>query len=299
MVGSTIPRRAFGRFLRGLREQAGATLLTAGLQIETSKQTVMRLEDGLATKVSTPQLKELLDLYKVGPQVRAEALELWEEVRQQAKAAKAQGIAKGWWQAYADQYAPHFNHYLRLEEVTNHLTTHQLVLVHGLVQTPKYRRAIIKETHPSMSAVNVERRLELAARRQERLRDNDFRLDVMLSEAVLRHQPGGPPAMIEQLRHLATIGESDNVSIRVIPHSVGMYRGLATLSFSLLEFPDLARHLAEPPVVYTEGSEGALYLEQRDTITRFKDAISEIQRVALSEKDSREFISKIAKEYAT
>ncbi|WP_084529022.1 helix-turn-helix domain-containing protein [Nocardia crassostreae] len=139
MAGSTVPRRAFGRFLRGLREQAGATLLTASLQIDTSKQTVLRLEDGQLTKVSTPQLKSLLDLYKVGPGVRAEALELWEEVKQQAKVAKLQGMARGWWQAYAGQYASHFDHYLRLEAATDHLTTHQTTLVPGLLQSGEYR----------------------------------------------------------------------------------------------------------------------------------------------------------------
>ncbi|WP_405138759.1 helix-turn-helix domain-containing protein [Nocardia sp. NBC_01388] len=299
MVGSTIPRRAFGRYLRGMRERAGVTLLTAGVQIETSKQTVLRVEDGLPTKVTTPQLQVLFDLYKVSPAARAEALELWEEVKQHTRAAKVQGTAKAWWQQYSGQYAPHFDHYLRLETSANHLSTYQSVLVHGLLQTPRYRRAIIEATHPNMSAIDVDRRLELAARRQERLSDNTFRYEVMLSEAVLRHQPGGASAMAEQLSHLATVSERENVSIRVVPFSGGMYLGLVVQSFALLEFPPLARHLVEMPVVYVDGCEGALYMEHADVIARFRHALMDIDRVALSKNDTRDLMSRIAKEYAT
>lgn len=298
MVGSTIPKRAFGRFLRGLREQAGATLLMASLQLDTSKQTVLRLEDGQPTKLSTPQLKSLLDLYKVSPSTRKEALELWQEVRRQDKAAKLQGTYRGWWQAYADQYASHFNHYMRLEERADHLSTHQLALVHGLLQTPHYRRAIIEATEPGVSEIDMGRRLELAARRQERLKDRAFHLDVLLSEAVLRHRIRDPWTMADQLRHLAEVSCRDNISLRVVPFSADMNLGLAFQSFTLLEFPHLAINLIEPPVIYVEGTEGALYLEQPNAIARFRTAFNGIQEVALNEADSRNLVSRIAKEYA-
>ncbi|MFB8006997.1 helix-turn-helix domain-containing protein [Nocardia sp. NPDC056000] len=297
MAGTTIPRRALGRFLRGLREQAGVTLLTAGLNIDTSKQTVLRMEDGQPTKVSTPQLKSLLDLYKVAPEIRAEALELWGAVRQQDKVAKIQGTYRGWWQAYAGQFAPHFDHYLRLEAGADRMTTHQLVLVPGLLQTPEYRRALTRTSRPDLSAVNVERRLELAARRQERLANSDFRVNALLSEAVLRHQPGGPRVMHEQLTHLGVVGRQENVSIRVVPVSVGAYIGLVVQSFTLLEFPPLAVRLTEPPVVYVDGYEGALYLEHYDTVQRIRQAVTDIERVALSETDTLDLVSSIAKEY--
>lgn len=297
MVGSTIPKRAFGRFLRGLREHVGASLLTASLQIDTSKQTVVRLEDGLPTKITTPQLKSLLDLYEVSPEVRFEALEMWQEVRQQDKAAKLQGTYKGWWQAYADQYAPHFDHYLRLEATSSHWTSHQLVHVPGLLQTAEYRRAIIRAAHSDLAENDVERRLELAARRQERAAEPGFRMDAILSEAVLRHRLGGPSVMAAQLRYLTEVGARDNVSIRVVPFSVDTHAGHGILSFTLLEFPPLSCHLKEPPCVYIDGAEGALYLESDRVIDRFRNAISSLQRVALSENDTRALMSDIAKEY--
>ncbi|MET9486600.1 helix-turn-helix transcriptional regulator [Nocardia sp. NPDC006630] len=298
MVGSTIPRRAFGRFLRSIREQAGATLLTAGLEIDTSKQTILRLEDGLPTKVSTPQLKSLLDMYSVTPAVRAEVLLLWEELKQQAKVAKLQGVSTGWWQAYSRQYAPYFNHYLRLEAVADHLTSHQLVFIPGILQTPAYRRSLIETALPNLPEIDVSSRLELAARRQERLADNTFRVDALLSEAVLRHRIGGPAVTREQLQRLQEAGAQDNISIRVVPFNAGTHSGYSVDSFSMLEFPPLASRLVEPPVVYVEGSEGALYLEHAEVIARFRQAVVSMKRVALSENDTRDLVSSIAKEYA-
>lgn len=297
MVGSTIPRRGFGRFLRSLRENAHKSMLAAGLAIDVSSPTIMRLEDGLPSKISTPQIEKLLDLYQVSAQERSDALEMWAVVKQQTKLAKAQGRGKGWWQGYSDLYDSFFDHYLRLEAAANHMTSHQLVLMPGILQSSEYRRALIGTRAPGLSAVDTERLLELSARRQERLTEDGFGLDALISESALLHQPGGPLVLAEQLRQIAEIGERPNISIRVVPHGVGTHPGLVIQSFTLLDFPPTSSRLTEPPVVYTEGAEGALYLEREDVINRYREAVTGIQAVALSEGDTRDLVSKMAKEY--
>ncbi|MBF6240888.1 helix-turn-helix domain-containing protein [Nocardia otitidiscaviarum] len=299
MVGSSLPRRALGRLLRQYRIAAGKGQLAAGLHVEISPQSIGRMEDGRKVKIVTSQIKDLLDLYGVvePSEKRDEVLSLWQEVRQQDHAAKLQGDTKGWWRSYRDQFAAHFDHYLSLEASAHQLTSHQLALVPGLLQTPEYRRAMIRADDPNLSAVDVERRLELAARRRIRLDDSAFRLTAMLSEAVLRHQPGGCAVMGGQLRQLITDGERENVAIRIVPFGVGAHSGLVVQSFTLLEFPPLANRLVEPPVVYVEGYEGALFLEQMDVIDRHRRALSNLGQVALSEDDSRELVWRIAKEY--
>ncbi|MEV0463090.1 helix-turn-helix transcriptional regulator [Nocardia tengchongensis] len=296
MTGSTIPRRGFGRLLRSFRERSQKSMLTAGLAIDVSPPTILRLEDGLPSKISTPQIERLLDIYQISFAERTEALEMWDLVKRQDKLAKAQGTSKGWWQGYSDVYKPYFDHYLRLEAAATHMTSHQLVLMPGILQVPEYRRALIRTFTPGMSAVDTERLLELAARRQARIVDNGLNLVALLSESVLLHQPGGTRVLAEQLRHLAEISERPNVSIRVIRHSVGTNPGHVVLSFTLLEFPPMASRLVEPPVVYIEGAEGALYLERGDVIDRYRQAISGIQAVALSEEDTRDLVLRSAKE---
>ncbi|MGW2663335.1 helix-turn-helix domain-containing protein [Nocardia tengchongensis] len=296
MTGSTIPRRGFGRLLRSFRERSQKSMLTAGLAIDVSPPTILRLEDGLPSKISTPQIERLLDIYQISFAERTEALEMWDLVKRQDKLAKAQGTSKGWWQGYSDVYKPYFDHYLRLEAAATHMTSHQLVLMPGILQVPEYRRALIRTFTPGMSAVDTERLLELAARRQARIVDNGLNLVALLSESVLLHQPGGTRVLAEQLHHLAEISERPNVSIRVIRHSVGTNPGHVVLSFTLLEFPPMASRLVEPPVVYIEGAEGALYLERGDVIDRYRQAISGIQAVALSEEDTRDLVLRSAKE---
>ncbi|WP_433666939.1 DUF5753 domain-containing protein [Nocardia sp. CA-136227] len=300
MAGSSLPRRALGRRLRGYRVEAEKSQLAAGLHIEMSPQSIGRMEDGQKVKICTSQIRDLLDLYRVPnpSDERNEIFMLWQEVRDQALAAKLAGTAKGWWQAYTDQYEPHFDHYLGLEAVATHLTTHQVLLLPGLLQTGDYRRALSLVGDPTVSPAALERRLELAAHRRVRLADPSFRADVLLSEAVLRQTPGGRSVMVEQLRHLLEMIEaSTNLSIRVVPSDAGSHLGLLTQSFTLLEFPPLASHLAEPPIVYVEGYDGSLYLERTDMIDRHRRAILDIQRVALTEHNTVQCIQQIVKEY--
>ncbi|MRH90888.1 helix-turn-helix domain-containing protein [Nocardia sp. SYP-A9097] len=300
MAGSSLPRRALGRTLRRLRERAQKSQLAAGLTAEISPQSISRLEEGYKVRLATSQLKELLNLYDVADpgSERDEILSLWQEVKEQDQAAKIAGTTKGWWRAYSDQYFAHFDHYLSLETAANHITTHQLALVPGLFQIPDYRRAIVRTAYPDLSPVDVERRVELTVRRQERLQDSTFRIDALLSEAVVRSKPTGSDVMAQQLLHLAELSERPSISIRMIPLDAESPLWLMVQAFTLLEFPPLASRVVEPPIVFVEGYEGALFLEQDTVIDRYRRAIGDIQRLALSEDDTRTLVRRIAKEHA-
>ncbi|MFE3060689.1 helix-turn-helix domain-containing protein [Nocardia sp. NPDC059239] len=300
MNGATVSRRAFGRFLRQIREGAGKTALAAGLEIEVSRQTLLRMEDGLATKIATSQLRDLLAFYGATEEIRAEALSLWDEVREQAKAAQLQGNSKGFWRPYADQYEAHFPHYLRLETSARRITAHQMILVPGLLQTSDYRRGVIRIDGPDLSAVDLERRIELTARRQARIDQDEFQLNVLLSEAVLRHRPAGAPAMSAQLSWLAEVGQRPNISIRVVTFESGAHRGLTAQSFTMLEFPKLQNGFVDPPVVYVEGAHGlgGVYHERDDVVRNYDRTILALREVALTEHETRDLVMRYAKEYA-
>lgn len=299
MAGTTVSRRAFGKFLREIRIKSGKSPLAAGLHAEVSRMTITRLEDGELTKITTPQLESLLTLYAAETETRKEALELWTEVREQAKVAKLQGNSKGYWREYADQFASHLPHLLRLEATADRITTHQLVLIPGLLQTADYRRAVARIDDPQMSLVNQERRVELTTKRQAKLAEEGFHMEALISEAVLRHRPGGDAVMAAQLRWLAEASERDNISVRVIPFAVGSHRGLTILSFTLLEFPHSDRGRTEPPVVYLERQlGGGDYDDREEVVQRYKAAISSQRSVALSEVDTRNMVASLAKEYS-
>lgn len=293
---STVSRRAFGKFLQEARLQAGKSALAAGVHIETSKQTLLRMEDGIPTKIATPQFELLLAFYGASDEVREEALALWAEIREEDKAARAQGNSRGFWKAYSDQVAPHFKKFLRLEGVADKIFAYQPVIIPGLLQTQEYRRALIRIDDPAISAVNTERLLELTAKRQQRLNEANFQLEAVLSEAVLLHNPCGHAAMLDQLRWLVDVGERPNVSIRVVPFSAGPHRGLTIQTFTLLQLPS-SSGIVLPPMVYAEGAVGSVFHEQDDEVGIYAQAIEGLRAVALTEARTRDLVSRIAKEH--
>lgn len=293
--GSTLPRRALGRRMRDLRAAAGKSQLAAGLAIEVSKQGIGRLEDGHVVRISTAQFRDLLDFYAADVEAKAEVFGLLQEIR-----AATGDSASGWWRAYSDVVNPHFDHYMSLEQACSKMSAFVLTLLPGLLQTSDYRRAVVAVNDPDLPKVDVERRLELTARRQQRLTDDpDFTVDIMLSESALRHQVGGREVMARELRHLADLGTLPNVSLRAIPFDVGMHPGLVVQSFTYFEFPPLRTgRTPEPPVVFVEGFTGALFLEDADVVTPYAATADALHQVALSGDDSRRLIHRIAEEYA-
>lgn len=296
---STISRRAFGKLLRDVRVEAAKSALAAGLEIETSKQTLLRLEDGVPTKIATPQLEKLLDFYEAAPTVREEVLSRWSEIREEDKTAKAQGNSKGFWRAYSDQVAPNFPKFLRLEGAASEIIAHQTVIVPGLLQTPDYRRAIMRISEPELSLVDLERRIELNEHRQARLHETDFHLEAFLSEAVLRNRAGDLAVMSAQLRWLAEASGRQNIDIHVIPFSSGPHLGLIMQTFTLLRFPTGVSGMTLPPFVYAEGAIGSVFHEQDDEVGLYERAIEAMRAVALTEEGTRDLVLRVAEEYAT
>ncbi|WP_083913188.1 helix-turn-helix domain-containing protein [Nocardia concava] len=297
MAGLAASRVAFGTYIRELRTRSGKKPLAAGVEIDKSRQTVVRMENGYPTNASTNDIERLLGFYGASPEDRDEALRLWREMRAEEKIAQQQGDSRGYWQPYADQVVAHMPRYLRLEAAANRVTSYQSVLVHGLLQTSDYRRAIALIDEPDLSTVDAERRLELAVRRQERLNDPNFHLELLMSESVLRHQPGGPAVMAGQLSRLAEAGEHDNISIRLIPFDAGSHRGLTVQPFTLIQFPPLSRDVADAPVVYLESGSAGVYHSKPELVGEYQEVLTRVRAVALSESDTLDVILKIAKEY--
>ncbi|TLG05351.1 helix-turn-helix domain-containing protein [Nocardia cyriacigeorgica] len=289
-AGSTLPQRAAGRELRRLRMRAGKSQTAAGKVIEVSPQTIGRMEDGLPTKLSRVYVNALCDEYEASAAERDRLLTLAAEVEEAKKAGN------GWWRSYP--VAPRFDHYLGLEDASRKVTTFQLTLLPGLLQTSEYRRDMIWVAHPDLPTKEVEHRIELATRRQAKLDEAGFEMEVILSEAVLRHQVGGWAIMARQLRHLVDVASRHNVSIRVIPLRANGHIGLQVGSFVLFEFPPLpSSRMIEPPVVFVEVYAGHLYLEQAVEIQRYQGALDRLRRVALNEEDTRSLILDMAKEF--
>ncbi|NEW26996.1 helix-turn-helix domain-containing protein [Nocardia cyriacigeorgica] len=284
---STFARRQIGKQLRYLRETSGVSVDVVKKALGVSTQTIWRMETGQPTKIGRLHIKELCRLYGAPESTTTILLELLDGATR-----------KSWWHAYGDAVPRHFDLYLGLESAASRLITYQPSLLPGLVQTEEYRRAVIWSANPEMPKAEVERRVEVATRRQTRLEDPSFEVEILLNEAVLRHQIGGASVMAEQLHHLAEIGRLPTVTIRVLPIRK-CHIGLGVGVFNLLEFPPSRTvWLSEPPIVYIQGYASAQYLERPSEVDLYKSAAAAMRKAALSEEHGAAMVKEIAEEHS-
>lgn len=295
---TSVSRVDFGNFMERLRKRSGRTHARAGLHLgEVSRYVIGRLEEGEKTNLTTPQITSLLEFYGVTDEEKTEALELWAEIQKQTKIAKAQGESRGFWTEYIDQIAPNYRKFLRLEQICDQVLAYHPVIVPGLLQSPDYRRAIIRIDGPHLSLVDIERRVELTGLRQARLKEPSLRISILVSEAVLRNIVGSPAAMAVQLHWMAELSGRDNISIRLIPFEAASHRGLTILPFTRLGFAQGESGLTKAPVVYAEGAFSISYHEREDIVANYDKAIEALRAVALDEDDTRRALVRAAREY--
>ena len=109
----------------------------------------------------------------------------------------------------------------------------------------------------------------------------------VLDEAVLHRAVGGPRVMAAQLAHLIEVARLPNVTIQVVPFTVGSHPGLES-NFNILELPP-----PTPSVVFVEGLVGSVYLERPEDLKRYHEVFERLQIMALSPKDSIDTIAEI------
>ncbi|MFI5776871.1 helix-turn-helix domain-containing protein [Nocardia sp. NPDC051570] len=293
MANPTLASRALGRQLQKFRERAGLSEYAVARAVETSPQTYGRLEDGVKQNVPSMLINALSDALGVSDEERRQLLALADEVR------KERNSEGRWWRAFTNKIRPDLDHFFGLEETARRITTLQLTLVPGLLQTVEYRRQLAWAEFPNRTPEEIDGLLAHFNQRQQRLTDPQFEFEAFVSESVLREPTGGPGVMGDQLRHLVELGDQPNVSIRVIP--IGTNPFPATIhSFVWLDFPILANtKLISPPVVFVEGYLGALYLTDEDQVGKYREVIPRIGRVALDADVTRDLILTIAREFSS
>ena len=242
--GSVVVRRQLGARLKALRLKAGkdvADVVEAGL---ASKAKISRIENGRGA-VKINDVLALAWLYGLD-QATADALAGLAPATQQ----------EDWWEPYSSAVVPDwFGLYIGLEASASRLRCWEPELVHGLLQTEEYARAVI-ESETSLTSDVVTQRVRFRMDRQRRLRGKGPDLTVILGAGALSLVVGSSTIMAAQLDHLRRLDRDGAATVRVLPWSAGAYPMRGT--FGLLDFDDDD----DPSVAYVESSMGARYAEQ-------------------------------------
>lgn len=289
--GPVVPRRRLGAELRALRDEAGLTIDEVAKALECSVSKISRLETGQGIPYRR-DVRDLLDRYGITDQSRRDRLMRW--VRE--------GNRQGWWEAFSDVAAPdsgepllrhNLSRYVALEEDASELRSFEAIVLHGLIQTENYARALLNALSTADQEA-TDRLVELRMRRQRRLyADEDpLKVHMVIDEAVLYRPVGGAKVMRGQLARLLTDLQRPNVTLQVVPFSIGAHRSVAG-SFVVLAFADTN----DKDLVYIEGHTGDLYLEKEHDVHVYEEIFDVLVGQCLTADQSAKLIADVLKEH--
>lgn len=277
----TVLRMILSRRLRDRRRNAGVSLDEAARTLRVKPLTIRRLEKAEVT-LRPLYVEKLLESYGADRQEIDEFCALAEQANE-----------PGWWHPYRDVVPNWFKAYVSLETGARALRTYEPQYVTGLLQTPAYARACLAGGFPDERDEDLDRRVELRLRRQKLLEQPDPpTLWMVMEEAVLHREVGGPEVMREQIDHLLEAAEQPHVGVDVVPFTAEAHVG-ACAPFTHFRFaePEL------PDVVYSETLSAAVYLDQHADVVAHLEAHNRLALLT-SAADTKALLKRMRKEYS-
>jgi transcriptional regulator with XRE-family HTH domain len=269
----TVRRRRLARELRKLREEAGLTADEVNRRLEWAEGKVNRLERALAVRPRVSDIRALLDLYEVDDDATREALfTLTREARQ-----------RGWWTAYGTLT----DNYVEFEAVADKISTYELAVIPGLLQTPAYATAL-QRGWLMRDEKEIERLVKLRMERQQILADKDPpQLWAVIDEAAIVRSFGSPEAKAEQFQRLIETEPLEHVVVQILPMNVAPHPGLGG-SFVILEYQD------DPSLVYREARPGSTYVEGTAELEERRTVFQHLSATALGPDESIAYLRRLA-----
>jgi transcriptional regulator with XRE-family HTH domain len=269
-----VGRRQLAMDLRRLRASSGRTIDDVARHLECSAAKVSRMETG-AVRVGLTDLRAVLELYGV---IGAERDALFALARQSR--------IRGWWHDFADVVPLGSETFYGLEDGAATIGQHSTSLVPGLLQTADYARALVSSV-PGVAAAVRQRRVDLRLRRQQLLdRPQPPALRMVLDEAVLHREIGGPAVLAGQLEHLLAVAQRPYLQLQVLPFTAGAHPA-AGVSFTLFGFAEPG----ETPVAFREQLDANSFLDRPEQVAVYSDALADACRVAADPVRSRELLA--------
>jgi transcriptional regulator with XRE-family HTH domain len=256
------PLDYYGFELRRYREAAGLTQRQLGDIVNYTGSLVGQIET--ARKLPTPEFSERVDaaLGTGGLLSRLVALVM----RSQLPA---------WFQQMAE-----------LETRAVEICAFQTHMVHGLLQTHAYVRAVLGAYDPNdlddRTAVRLARQAIFAKAEPPIFWS-------VVSEGALLQVIGGRETMRGQLAHLLSFENDPRINVQVLPFSAGAHPGL-TGSFSLFRFA------SDPTILYTERYGSGHPTANPESVKDCSLRYDHLRAAALSIKDSAELIRRVMEE---
>lgn len=282
-VSPTLRQWQLAEFLRDKREQKNWTMEDATERLKPtgkrwSRSKVQRIEHRLYVP-KPAEVEQIAEAYELSKADSAELLKMCQDARK-----------KGWWQSSA---LPSGTHTMAgLERAADTIRQFSLSLIPGLLQTSDYMRSLITAMQPLESPESVEGQIAARLIRQHILKTpTGCNLHLIVAEPALRWPVGGSQVMAQQVRRLVEAQQEENITVQVLPFTVGATPGMED-SFTVLTLPQLATDIG-----YVEGIMGSIYLETQDDVRTCVMRFATLSEQALSPTASTKFMRTILENY--
>ena len=268
----TLRRRELASQLRDLRKQSGRTVEDVARELLCSPPKISRIETGVRP-ASLRDVRDLCTIYGVDDSLRERLMGLAREAKQQ-----------GWWNKYEDIA---IDRLIGLEIEATQVSSYESCVIPWMFQTRDYARAVIKGSLPRIADHILDERVTARLTRQEIItRESPPHFWSLVDESSLRRRVGSNQVMHDQLEAMVELAALPNMTLQVVPLSLGAHPGLDN-TFEFLEFP------GQPPVVYLENMAGGLYLESTSDVDRYKEALMHLRAGALDPENSVSLIEQV------
>jgi DNA-binding XRE family transcriptional regulator len=189
---------------------------------------------------------------------------------------------------------PWFRDRVEVERKALEIREYESCQIPGLLQTEDYARATVGAERPMLIEDAIERAVALKRTRQEILElGQDLppelnhghmkHLWAIIDESALHRVVGGPQVMRAQRGHLAAMALRPNITIQIVPYSVGVTCAYGR-AFTILTSS------SNSSVVYLEDVKDAHYLRDRDHVAQYTLVFDHLRTLALDDRRSLKII---------
>ncbi|MFD7263202.1 helix-turn-helix domain-containing protein [Streptomyces sp. NPDC059874] len=275
----TVRQQRLGAELRKMRTAADVTTDYAGGLLGLDRTKVSNMEAG--TRATSPERVRIL----------ASNYECTDASYIEALAEMAGYRTRGWWEQYRGSLPQGLLDVAELEWHATRLRTVQTVHLPGLLQLSGYARAVFTSAIPALPTSEVELRLTHRMQRQRVLeRETPVQYTGYVHELALRMQFGGRRATREQLEHLCTVSERDDITLRVLPIAAGEFPGAGhAVMYAHGPVPQL-------DTVQLDSAHGPEFSHAPGQLTKYNAHMDWMDGHTLDTQASRDLIHTIARE---
>lgn len=274
----TADRIQVGATLKRMRVESGVTREDAGDALGCTTTTVGNIEQG-RTKVSHGDLTLLLKLYNVPEDQAADLLNVNREAHRSVKRIAGGG-----------DIHPHQRRAADLIKAAHRIRFYSPEVFPGLLQEESYARAIMAPTGHRNGILETRLRFRLAM--SEVLTRTDqppLQMWVVVGEAALRKNIGGPEVMRRQLGHVTDLCRTcPNLTFQILPFSAREHHLLGA-SMTIYNFDK-----SIPEIASIDTTIGEHFLDRDTSVTEAISNFDDVRSKALDPLTSLDMLEDLS-----